>query len=157
MSERLNKLRFTLLPTTVYLSYLPIPNPSHNLSSNRFPKCIRDKGCFIFFFTRHWKKNNKKQLPSVEIGNNILIYVNIKRVFQIDIDYRPYIKYVGGRGGRVFVGAMKYFRHILMGHEIFFKIFDGPRNICACSIFIILFFKLKGLKHKISKPAIKVI
>ena len=59
------------------------------------------------------------------------------------------------RGGqRVFVGAMKYFRHILNGHEIFFKIFDGPRNIFLCSILIILFFKLKGLKHKISKLAI---
>ena len=53
--------------------------------------------------------------------------------------------------------AMKYFRHILMGHEIFFKIFDGPQNIFLCSIFIILFFKLKGLKHKISKLAIKEI
>ena len=40
---------------------------------------------------------------------------------------RPYIKYVGGGGGgwRDFVGAMKYFRHILMGHEIFFKILMG--------------------------------
>ena len=55
------------------------------------------------------------------------------------------------------MGAMKYFRHILMGYEIFFKNFDGPRNIFLCSIFIILFFKLKGLKHKISKPAIKEI
>ena len=55
------------------------------------------------------------------------------------------------------LGAMKYFKHILMGHEIFFKIFDGPRNIFVCSIFIILFFKLKGLKHKISKLAIKKI
>ena len=45
------------------------------------------------------------------------------------------------------MGAMKYFRHILMDHEIFFKIFDGPRNIFLCSILIILFFKLKGLKH----------
>ena len=53
------------------------------------------------------------------------------------------------------MGAMKYFRHILMGHEIFFKIFDGPRNIFF--LFIILFFKLKGLKHKISKLAIKEI
>ena len=43
----------------------------------------------------------------------------------------------------VFVGAMKYFRHILMDHEIFFKIFDGPRNIFLCFFFIILFFKLK--------------
>ena len=37
--------------------------------------------------TRDWKKNNKKQFPSAEIGNNILIYISIKQVFQIDIDY----------------------------------------------------------------------
>ena len=55
------------------------------------------------------------------------------------------------------MGAMKYFRHILMGHEIFFKIFDGPQNIFLCSVFIILFCKLKGLKHKISKLTIKEI
>ena len=84
-SERLNKLRFTP-PTHQCLSHLPSPTPSHNLSSNRFPKCIRNKGRFIVF-TRDWKKNNKKQFPSVEIGNDILIYINIKRVFQIDIDY----------------------------------------------------------------------
>ena len=57
----------------------------------------------------------------------------------------------------VFVGTMKYVRHILMDHEIFFKFFDGPRNIFLCSILLILFFKLKGFKHKISKPAIKEI
>ena len=52
---------------------------------------------------------------------------------------------------------MKYFRHILMGHEIFFKIFDEPQNIFVCSIFIILLFKLKGLKYKISELAVKEI
>ena len=52
---------------------------------------------------------------------------------------------------------MKYFRHIFLGHEIFFKTFDGPQNIFLCSIFMILFFKLKWLKHKISKLAIKEI
>ena len=41
---------------------------------------------------------------------------------------------------------MKYFRHTLMGHEMFFKIFDGPRNIFLCSIFIILFFEVKGVE-----------
>ena len=46
------------------------------------------------------------------------------------------------------MGAMKYFKHILMGHEVFFKTCDGPRNILR-SIFIIFFFKVKGLKHKI--------
>ena len=50
------------------------------------------------------------------------------------------------------MGAMKYFSHILMGHEIFFKIFDGSQNIFLCSFFIILF-----LFHKISKLAIKEI
>ena len=55
------------------------------------------------------------------------------------------------------MGVMKYLRHILIGHEIFLKTFDGPRNIFLCSISIILFFKLKRLMHKISKLAIKEI
>ena len=58
-------------------------------------------------------------------------------------------------GPKGFVGVMKNFRLILMGHEIFFKIFDGPQNIFLCSIFVILFFKLRGLEHKISKLTIK--
>ena len=44
-----------------------------------------------------------------------------------------------------------------MGHEIFFKIFNGPRNVFLCSIFIILVFKLNGLKHEISELGIKEI
>ena len=60
-------------------------------------------------------------------------------------------------GGGFFVGFMNYVRHILMGHEIFLKIFDGPQNIFSCSIFVILFFKLRGLEHKVSKLAIKEI
>ena len=55
------------------------------------------------------------------------------------------------------MGVMKYFRYTLMGHEMFFKIFDGQQNIFLCSIFVILFFKLRGLEHKISKSAIKEI
>ena len=35
-----------------------------------------------FFLTRDWEKNNEK-----EIGNDINIYINIKRVFQVEIDY----------------------------------------------------------------------
>ena len=85
-SERLGKLRSTSLPTTVHLSHLPSPTPNHNLSSNRFPKCIRNKRCLIFFI-RGWKKNDKKQSPSFEIGNDTLTYISIKRFFQIDIDY----------------------------------------------------------------------
>ena len=33
----------------------------------------------------------------------------------------------------VFVGAMKNFKHMLMGQEIFLKIFDGPQNIFLCT------------------------
>ena len=44
-----------------------------------------------------------------------------------------------------------------MGHEIFSKIFVGPQNIFLCSIFVILFFKLRGLQYKISKLVIKEI
>ena len=58
-------------------------------------------------------------------------------------------------GSEGFCGVMKYFRHILIGHEIFFKIFDGPQNICLFYFHIL--FKLKGLKHKISKLTIKEI
>ena len=41
--------------------------------------------------------------------------------------------------------TMKYFRHILIGHEIFIKIFDGPQNIFLCSVFKILFFEFQSL------------
>ena len=84
-SQHLNKLRLAMLATTVYLSQLPNPTPSHHLSSNRLSNCKGNKGCFIFF-TWDWKKNNRKHFLSVEIGSDILIYVNTKQVFQIDID-----------------------------------------------------------------------
>ena len=44
-----------------------------------------------------------------------------------------------------------------MGHELFFEIFDGSQNIFLCSIFVILFFKLRGLENQIFKLAIKEI
>ena len=53
------------------------------------------------------------------------------------------------------MGVMRYFKHILMRHETFFKIFDGSQKIFLCSIFVILFFKLSGLEYKISKLALK--
>ena len=55
------------------------------------------------------------------------------------------------------MGIMKYFRQILIGHEKFFNIFDRPQNIFLCSIFVVLFFKLSGLEHKILKQVIKEI
>ena len=47
------------------------------------------------------------------------------------------------------MGVMKYFGHILIDHEIDFKFFDEPQNIFLCFIFVIIFFKLRGLEHKI--------
>ena len=95
-------------------------------------------------------REKKIYLPSFAIKDEIRqVIAHCNR--RGKIHKRPYIKYVVGGGGRrgrkerecqrVFVGGMKYFRHILMGHERFFKIFDGPRNIFLCSIFIIIFFK----------------
>ena len=43
------------------------------------------------FFTREWEKNNKKYFQSVEIKNDILIYINIKSVFQMEIDYTHFL------------------------------------------------------------------
>ena len=34
----------------------------------------------VSFFTRDWLKNNKKYFYSVEIGNYILVFINIKQV-----------------------------------------------------------------------------
>ena len=44
---------------------------------------------------------------------------------------------------------MKYFRPVLISHEIFLKIFDRPQNIFLCSIFVVLFFKLRELENKV--------
>ena len=41
----------------------------------------------LHLFTRDWKNNNKKQFQNVEIGDDILIYISIKRIFQIEIDF----------------------------------------------------------------------
>ena len=45
----------------------------------------------------------------------------------------------GGR--RVFVGVMKYFRQILMGHKTFLKSFDRPQNVFSCSFLVLTFSK----------------
>ena len=79
-SERLYKLRLKLLATIAYLPHLPNTTTSHRFSFVRLPKCIRNEGCFIYF-TGDWGKNNKENFHSVEIGNDIFIYINVKQVF----------------------------------------------------------------------------
>ena len=80
---------------------------------------------------------------------------NAIHYFIMKIPKIPYIKYVKEGRQRAFLGVMKYFSHILMAHELFFKIFDGSQYIFLCSIFLIFFsFKLRGSEHKMSKVAI---
>ena len=62
---KVNELRFTSLATTVYLSHSPSPTHNCNVSSSHFPKCMKNKGCFIF-------------PQEIEIGNDILFYISIK-------------------------------------------------------------------------------
>ena len=41
-------------------------------------------------------------------------------------------------------GPMKYFKHILIDHEIYLKFFDGPQEIFLCDsflIFLVIHFK----------------
>ena len=47
-TKRLNQLTLTPLTTTVYLSHLSNPTPSHHLSSIHLPKCMKNDGCFMF-------------------------------------------------------------------------------------------------------------
>lgn len=67
----------------------------------------------------------------------------------------PYIKYAGG-WIRVFAGAMKYFRKILMGHHMFLRIFDAQNFLRVFLIILVTSFKMSwGSKHKMLKLAIK--
>ena len=77
-------------------------------------------------------KSNTKPWFDIDVLNAIRNRDNHYKIFKQsgrETDKGPYIKYVGRGCQRVFVGVMRYFRHILMGHEMFFKIFDGPLNI----------------------------
>ena len=76
----LNQLRFTPLNTTVFLSQLPNSTHIHHLSSIRLSKCIRNEGRLIFL--QEIARRITKSISECWIS-----YINIKRVFQIEIDY----------------------------------------------------------------------
>ena len=56
-----------------------------------------------------------------------------------------------------FLETMKNSKHILMGHEIFLKIFDRQNNIFLSSPLVILILMLRESELKMSKLAIKEI
>ena len=59
----------------------------------------------------------------------------------------------------IFAEVMKYFRHVVMGHEIFLKIFDGPQKFFLFSSFlsflVISFKNLWWSRKKLLKLAMK--
>lgn len=63
------------------------------------------------------------------------------------------------KGRKVFVGAMKNFKSILMGHEwvIFLKIYNGLQKVLLCPHSVIIIFKLSGSEQVMSKLPIKEI
>ena len=73
-NKRFKQLRFAPLATTVYLSHLLNRTHSQHLFSIRLPNSIRNEGCFIVL-KGDWEKNNKKHFQSVEITNDIIIYI----------------------------------------------------------------------------------
>ena len=75
------------LSLSIYYTYPTLPLvTTYPLSVCKNVYEMRD----VSFFTRDWEKNNKKHFYSVEVGNDILIYINIKRVFQMEINYTHY-------------------------------------------------------------------
>ena len=52
-----------------------------------FAKMNKKWEIFFIFFTRYWERNNQNHFHSVEIGNDVPIYINKKQMFQIEIDY----------------------------------------------------------------------
>ena len=52
----------------------------------------------------------------------IFVYtVKVRLRYSCCLAEGPHIKYVEGSGAEIFTEFMKYFRHLLMGHEIFFE------------------------------------
>ena len=112
--------------------------------------------CFLSFYLQVYLSMYDLSLPHSMSG--LIFFCFFRKNINKKVGEGPYIKYVGG-GQQGFCGVMKYIRHIFIDHEIFFKIFDGPRSIFWCSIFkflmfyvlfLILFFKLRGLEHKLA-------
>ena len=74
-------MTLTPLATTVYLSHHPTLPLAAAYPLSVCQNVLRNKGYISFFFPRGSEKKIKKHFHSFEIGNDILIYVNIKQVF----------------------------------------------------------------------------
>ena len=141
--------------TNFVLSAKPIPEWFATLSFSTIPlSSYRESYGFKWAFFNH--RRFFPYAPSSHFWHNLLLYKQSKyNAYFLSTYHHPKSFFLGTihsvctRGGqRFFVGSMKYFRHILTGHKIFFKIFDRPRNIFLCSIFIYSFLSSRGWSTK---------
>ena len=87
-----------------------------------------------FFF----EKRQKKALPKKERSNFLVKESKYIRKNKGEV-LKENERKSSPKFCRIFAAAMKNFRQILIGHEIFLKIFDGPQKILLCPSF--LFFE----------------
>ena len=81
-------LAFFFWKVCIFSSFERFSSPIFSLLSFIcLPKWIKSERYFLFFFTGYWERNNQNHFYSVEIGNDVLIYINKKQVFQIEIGY----------------------------------------------------------------------
>ena len=106
------------------------------------------KKCILTFFfqvsLKYFVKKNATICSSRNKGVMFMIYIYIIYIciyiyiyILSNTRFRDHILSMYKGVQRIFVGVVKYFRHILTGHENFFKIFDGSQNVFLCSIFVI--------------------
>ena len=83
-------LAFFFWKVCIFSSFERFSSPIFSLLSFIcLPKWIRSERYFLFFLQDigSWERNNQNHFHSVEIGSDVLIYINKKQVFQIEIDY----------------------------------------------------------------------
>ena len=85
--------------------------------------------------------------PSSTAKSTLASFTTLKKVFKLsptevvlDKIVKTVYKVCRRGGRRVFAGTMKYFRQLLMGHETFLNIFDGPQKCFYVFLFFFFFF-----------------
>ena len=80
-------LAFFFWKACIFSSFGRLSSPIFSLILYLFAKMNKKWEIFFIFFTRYWERNNQNHFHNVEIGNDVLIYINKKQMFRIEIDY----------------------------------------------------------------------